>query len=69
MKYVVFIGSDGLPVPEALAVIQRELPAQRGPACLLPVSDEPRYKETGGVIVCEDCAAVVAIREAHTIRS
>jgi hypothetical protein len=27
MKYVVFIGSDGLPVPEALAVMQRELPA------------------------------------------
>ena len=26
-KYVVFIGSDGLPVPEALAVMQRELPA------------------------------------------
>jgi hypothetical protein len=27
MKYVVFIGSDGLPVPEALEVMQRELPA------------------------------------------
>ncbi len=27
MKYVVFIGSEGLPVPEALAVMQRELPA------------------------------------------
>ena len=27
MKYVIFIGSDGLPVPEALAVMQRELPA------------------------------------------
>jgi hypothetical protein len=27
MKYVVFIGSQGLPVPEALAVMQRELPA------------------------------------------
>ena len=27
MRYVVFIGSEGLPVPEALAVMQRELPA------------------------------------------
>ncbi len=27
MKYVVFIGSEGLPVPEALAVMQQELPA------------------------------------------
>ena len=27
MKYAVFIGSDGLPVPEARAVMQRELPA------------------------------------------
>ena len=27
MKYVVFIGTDGVPVPEALAVMQRELPA------------------------------------------
>ena len=27
MKYLILIGSDGLPVPEALAVMQRELPA------------------------------------------
>jgi hypothetical protein len=27
MKYVVFVGSDGVPVPEALAVMQRDLPA------------------------------------------
>jgi hypothetical protein len=27
MKYVVFVVSDGLPVPEALGVMQRELPA------------------------------------------
>src|SRR5579875_3396425 len=27
MKYLVLIGSDGVPVPEALAVMQRELPA------------------------------------------
>jgi len=27
MKYVVFVGSEGLPAPEALGVMQRELPA------------------------------------------
>jgi len=27
MKYLVFSGRDGLPVPGALAVMQRELPA------------------------------------------
>ena len=26
----------------------------------------PRYQETDGVTVCEDCGAVVAITEAHT---
>jgi hypothetical protein len=27
---------------------------------------EPRYTETDGVTVCEDCGVVAAIREAHT---
>jgi hypothetical protein len=29
------------------------------------MSAEPRYREHDGVTVCEDCGAVIAIREAH----
>jgi len=30
------------------------------------MSTGPRYRETDGTTVCEDCGVVVAIREAHT---
>lgn len=61
MKYVVFIGSEGLPVPEALAVMQRELPVW------IEEMDSRGVRLLGRELELPQTAATVRVRGGETL--
>lgn len=61
MKYVVFIGTDGLPVPEAVAVMRRELPAW------IEEMDSRGVRLVGRELDLPQTAATVRVRGGETL--
>jgi len=61
MKYVVFIGSEGLPVPEALEVMQRELPAW------IEEMDGRGVRLLGRELDLPETAVTVRVRDGETL--